>query len=41
VCQAEGAAMATLLAADVVVTNICDALDLLLNPPRLIATLRR
>jgi soluble P-type ATPase len=37
----EGAARDAFLAADVVVANICDALDLLLYPRRLVATLRR
>jgi P-type E1-E2 ATPase len=37
----EGASMAALQAADVVTTSILDALDLLLNPRRLIATLRQ
>ena len=37
----EGLCAETLLAADVVVTSITDALDLLLVPKRLIATLRR
>jgi P-type E1-E2 ATPase len=37
----EGASAETLLAADVVVTSISDAFDLLLIPKRLIATLRR
>jgi len=41
VVGSEGAATAALLAADVVVTNVCDALDLLLKPRRLAATLRR
>jgi len=41
VVGAEGASTAALLAADVAVTNICDALDLLLKPQRLVATLRR
>lgn len=41
VIQAEGAAAATLAEADVVVTDICDALDLLLKPLRLVASLRR
>jgi soluble P-type ATPase len=41
VVQEEGAAVATLQAADVVARNILDALDLLLNPQRLVATLRR
>ena len=36
----EGAAAATLSAADVVCTNIISALELLANPMRLIATLR-
>ena len=40
VIQAEGAAIKTLQGADVVSTNILDALDLLLNPMRLKATLR-
>ena len=38
--QQEGAAAAALLAADVVVLDIRDALDLLLQPKRLVATLR-
>jgi len=37
----EGAAVAALNAADVVVGSIADALDLLLYPKRLIATMRR
>jgi soluble P-type ATPase len=37
----EGTAAALLGAADVVVTRIEDALDLLLDPRRLVATLRR
>lgn len=37
----EGAATAALLASDVVVTDGCGALDLLLQPRRLVATLRR
>jgi P-type E1-E2 ATPase len=37
----EGLATAALRAADVVVSRIEDALDLLLHPPRLVATLRR
>ena len=37
----EGASLGALLAADVVVTNIRDALDLLLKEKRLVATLRR
>ncbi len=40
VLQQEGAAAFTLTAADVVVGNIDDALDLLLHPLRLCATLR-
>jgi soluble P-type ATPase len=36
----EGAAIETLDAADLVCTNVCFALDLLLNPLRLVATLR-
>lgn len=41
VVEAEGAATATLAAADVVCTSIGSALDLLLFPHRLQATLRR
>jgi soluble P-type ATPase len=40
VMQTEGAATAALLAADVVTSGIVDALDLLLQPDRLKATLR-
>jgi len=40
VIQEEGAAMECLSAADIVCTNICQALDLLLHPLRLTATLR-
>lgn len=40
VVQAEGVAVESLTQADILVTNILDALDLLLNPKRLIATLR-
>ena len=40
VIQAEGAAGQTLGAADVVVREIADALDLLTHPQRLVATLR-
>jgi soluble P-type ATPase len=40
VIQAEGAAPQTLCAADVVVREIGDALDLLVQPKRLAATLR-
>jgi len=36
----EGAAAETIIAADVVFTNIVSALDLLTNPLRLTATLR-
>lgn len=36
----EGAARSTLAAADLLVMDICDALDLLLHPLRLVATLR-
>jgi P-type E1-E2 ATPase len=41
VCGPEGAAVEALEAADIVVTEINAALDLLLNPKRLVATLRR
>ncbi len=37
----EGCATATLMSADVCCTNIEDALELLLHPKRLVATLRR
>ncbi|MBT2645110.1 haloacid dehalogenase [Bacillus sp. ISL-41] len=37
----EGCATATLLKSDIVIENINDALDLLLNPKRLIATMRK
>jgi P-type E1-E2 ATPase len=40
VVQAEGAAQAALAQADVVFTSITDALDALLTPTRLVATLR-
>jgi soluble P-type ATPase len=40
VLQSEGAFSATLAAADVVAPHIRDALDLLLRPQRLTATLR-
>ena len=40
VIQAEGASPQTLMASDVVAPTICDALDLLLHPLRLVATLR-
>jgi soluble P-type ATPase len=40
VIQQEGAALAALQACDVIVRDIADALELLLNPTRLIATLR-
>ncbi|KJS16235.1 MAG: ATPase P [Peptococcaceae bacterium BRH_c4b] len=36
----EGASGITIKSADIIVSRICDALDLLLNPQRLIATLR-
>lgn len=38
--QQEGGAVKTIMASDIVCTSISDALDLLLNPKRLIATLR-
>ena len=37
----EGAASEAVAAADVVMLNVLDAIDLLLNPKRLVATLRR
>jgi soluble P-type ATPase len=40
VIQREGAYAATVMSADVVCSHILDALDLLLQPKRLIATLR-
>jgi P-type E1-E2 ATPase len=40
VVQAEGSSAATLASADVATSTILDALDLLQNPKRLIATLR-
>jgi len=40
VVQGEGAAAATLAAADLVVPTIADALDLLVHPLRLVASLR-
>jgi soluble P-type ATPase len=40
VIQEEGAAVETLIAADIVTRSILDALDLLLQPLRLTATLR-
>jgi P-type E1-E2 ATPase len=40
VIQREGACAATVMSADVVCSHILDALDLLLQPKRLIATLR-
>jgi soluble P-type ATPase len=40
VCGAEGAAAHVLQAGDIVVGRIVDALDLLLHPKRLMATLR-
>jgi soluble P-type ATPase len=39
--QAEGVHVQTLLNSDIVVPNILDALDLLIDPQRLIATLRK
>lgn len=36
----EGASASAIKSADIIVAKICDALDLLLNPRRLIATLR-
>lgn len=41
IMQGEGLAVPTLLAADLVVPGVLDALDLLLNPLRLIASLRQ
>ena len=41
VLQTEGAALSALLHADVAYTSILDALDALLSPARLVATLRR
>jgi P-type E1-E2 ATPase len=41
VLGSEGLAVATLTAADVLAGSIQDALDMLLNPQRLVATLRR
>ena len=38
--QREGGSVATLAAADIICASIIDALELLLNPKRLIATLR-
>jgi len=40
ICQTEGGAAETLQAADVVSNDILDALDLLRNPRRMLATLR-
>jgi len=40
VCQSEGASTQAVNAADILTTNIKNALDLLLHPLRLIATLR-
>jgi soluble P-type ATPase len=40
VLQTEGAAMAAVIAADILAPGIADALDLLLHPLRLAATLR-
>lgn len=41
VIQAEGAAPETVREADIVAIDVCDALDLLWKPLRLVATLRR
>lgn len=41
VVQEEGASLEAVLAADVVICRILDALELLLNPLRLVATLRK
>jgi len=41
VIECEGASGEAIAAADVVVVGVANALDLLLNPRRLIATLRR
>jgi soluble P-type ATPase len=38
--QVEGGAVETLVSADVVALNILDALELLRNPKRIVATLR-
>ena len=40
VLQKEGASMDTFLNADIICTSILDALELLLNPQRIVATLR-
>lgn len=40
VVQQEGASAETLIAADIVCSDIFSALDLINNPPRLMATLR-
>lgn len=40
VIQQEGSASGTLMSSDVVTTSIADALDLLIHPLRLVATLR-
>ncbi len=40
VCMKEGCAIDTITSADILVTSTIDALDLLLNPKRLKATLR-
>jgi soluble P-type ATPase len=40
VLQGEGSAAATLAAADIVVPAVTDALDLLVKPLRLVASLR-
>ena len=41
VIQKEGAASKTIFNSDIVTTNIIDAMDLLKNPKRIIATLRK
>jgi P-type E1-E2 ATPase len=40
ICGAEGAAAESVQASDIVVRHVVDALDLLLNPKRMVATLR-
>lgn len=40
VVQAEGAAAATIINSDIVCTSVMDAFDIILNPLRVIATLR-
>jgi P-type E1-E2 ATPase len=41
VIEGEGCAVGALVNADIAARNICDALELLLNPKRCLATLRR